>query len=150
METYKELRERQRAEVDALPLGFAFSDAQFEEMKKRLGVKDNSELYALSGSAGGFFRKVDAELIHGTFIRHAKERKAAIFTPDGINAEYLEAAFYYEMCNHEFAINWEGEENVLAAVEITPEQMKKHPEILEAWNRAKRRYYADAEKNGWN
>ena len=150
METYKELKERQQQEVNALPLGFAFSDAQFEQMKAKLGVKDNSELYALNSSAGGFFRKVDAELIHGTFARHRQERKAAIFTPDGINTEYLEAAFYYEMCNFEFAINPEGKENVLAEIEITPDQMREYPEILDAWNKAKRRYYSDAEKNGWN
>ena len=56
METYQELRTRQQKEVDALPLGFAFSEKQFEEMKAKLGVKENSELYRL-GSTGGFYRK---------------------------------------------------------------------------------------------
>ena len=40
METYQELRTRQQKEVDALPLGFAFSEKQFEEMKAKL----NSEM----------------------------------------------------------------------------------------------------------
>ena len=71
METYQELRTRQQKEVDALPLGFAFSEKQFEEMKAKLGVKENSELYRL-GNTGGFYRKIDADLIIGTFKRPGK------------------------------------------------------------------------------
>ena len=72
METYQELKARHEKEVNALPLGFAFSEEQFEEMKLKLGVKENSELYRL-GNTGGFYRKVDSELIHDTFKRHAEE-----------------------------------------------------------------------------
>ena len=146
METYKELRERQQKEVDALPLGFAFSDQQFEEMKKKLGVKDNSELRSLGH--GGFYRKVDSELIFGTFKRHRQEHKDRIFTPAGIDKEYLESMFYYEMCNHEFAINWDGTEEVLAVCRMEEKDLEI-PEIGAAWKAAKARYYADAEKNDW-
>ena len=47
METYQELNARHEKEVNALPLCFAFSEEQFEEMKLKLGVKENSELYRL-------------------------------------------------------------------------------------------------------
>ena len=114
METYQELRTRQQKEVDALPLGFAFSEKQFEEMKAKLGVKENSELYRL-GNTGGFYRKVDADLIIGTFKRHQEERQNAIFTANGINTVYVQSMIYYEMCNHEFAINHDGREEVLEA-----------------------------------
>ena len=78
METYRELKARQEKEVHALPFGFAFSETQFEEMKIKLGVTENSELYRL-GDTGGFYRKADSELILRTFKRHAEERKNAIF-----------------------------------------------------------------------
>lgn len=90
METYRELKARQEKEVHALPFGFAFSETQFEEMKIKLGVKENNELYRL-GDTGGFYRKTDSELIHRTFKRHAEERKNAIFTKSGINAEYVQS-----------------------------------------------------------
>ena len=77
METYQEFKARHEKEVNALPLGFAFSEEQFEEMKLKLGVKENSELYRL-GNTGGFYRKVDSELIHNTFKRHEEERRNAI------------------------------------------------------------------------
>ena len=35
---YAELRQRQRQEVNALPIGFAFSDRQFEEMMRGWGL----------------------------------------------------------------------------------------------------------------
>ena len=88
------------------------TEEQFEEMKLKLGVKENSELYRL-GNTGGFYRKVDSELIHGTFKRHMEERRKAIFTESGINAKYVQSMFYYEMCNHEFGINWDGKADVL-------------------------------------
>ena len=139
--------EKRPKEINALPIGFAFSDRQFEEMKAKLGVKENSELYRL-GSTGGFYRKIDSDLIHGTFDRHAKERRDRIFTPDGIDKEYLEEMFYFEMCNHEFAINHDGTAEVWAACFMEDDDMNV-PEIKEAWNTAKKRYYADAEKNDW-
>lgn len=74
METYRELKARQEKEVHALPFGFAFSETQFEEMKIKLGVKENSELYRL-GDTGGFYRKADSELIHRTFKRMRKNAK---------------------------------------------------------------------------
>ena len=148
METYRELKARQEKEVHALPFGFAFSETQFEEMKIQLGVKENSELYRL-GDTGGFYRKADSELIHRTFKRHAEERKNAIFTKSGINAEYVQSMFYYEMCNHEFGINWDGTADVLSACDITMEQLNSTPELKQAWNAAKKQYYAAAEKNGW-
>lgn len=146
METYQELRTRQQKEVDALPLGFAFSEKQFEEMKVKLGVKENSELYRL-GSTGGFYRKIDADLIIGTFKRHQEERQNAIFTANGINTVYVQSMIYYEMCNHEFAINHDGREEVLEACDLTEELLDKHSELKNAWNAARKQYYADAERN---
>ena len=148
METYQELKNRQQKEVDALPLGFAFSEKQFEEMKAKLGVKENSELYRL-GSTGGFYRKVDADLIIGTFKRHQEERQNAIFTANGINTVYVQSMIYYEMCNHEFAINHDGREEVLEACNLTEELLDKHSERKNAWNAASKQYYADAERNNW-
>ena len=145
---YAEQQARQEKEVHALPFGFAFSETQFEEMKIKLGVTENSELYRL-GDTGGFYRKTDSELIHRTFKRHAEERKNAIFTKSGINAEYVQSMFYYEMCNHEFGINWDGTADVLSACDITMEQLNSTPELKQAWNAAKKQYYAAAEKNSW-
>lgn len=38
MESYRELRDRQQKEFNELPLGFAFSDKQFDEMMGKWGL----------------------------------------------------------------------------------------------------------------
>ena len=148
MELYQELKKRHEEEMNALPLGFAFSNEQFEQMKVKLGVKEDHELYRL-GDTGGFYRKADSALILGTFKRHAEERKNAIFSFNGIHTEYVQSMFYYEMCNHEFGINWDGKAEVLSACDITEKQLNSIPELKQAWNAAEKQYYAAANKNGW-
>lgn len=148
METYKELKVRHQKEIEALPLGFAFSNEQFEEMKEKLGVKDNSELYRF-GSTGGFYRKADKELIFGTFDRQEQELQDAIFTPSGINTAYAVEMFEHEMFEHEYICNWDGDEDVLSACHLTEKQLDEHPELRKAYRKALGRYMRYADEHGW-
>ena len=80
MNKYAELRQRQQQEVNALPIGFAFGNRQFEEMMRGWGLdpeKDLDKIYRL-GRTGGYYKKTDAQLIHDTFSRHDAELQAAI------------------------------------------------------------------------
>ena len=43
MESYRELRDRQQKEFNELPLGFAFSDKQFDEMMEKWGLDPEKE-----------------------------------------------------------------------------------------------------------
>ena len=56
MNRYAEMRKRQQEEVNALPIGFAFGNRQFEEMMRGWGLdpeKDLDKIYRL-GNTGGF------------------------------------------------------------------------------------------------
>lgn len=78
MNKYAELRSRQQKEVNALPLGFAFSNRQFEEMMKGWGLDPEKDLDKIvSIGAGGYIQKKDRSLMHETFDRHRRERKEA-------------------------------------------------------------------------
>ena len=82
MNKYKELRDRQQAEVNALPLGFAFSNKQFDEMMRGWGLdpeKDLDKIFSIG--AGGYVQKKDHSLLHETYNRHERELKEAI-APD--------------------------------------------------------------------
>lgn len=140
-ETYQQLKARQEKETHALPIGFAFTEEQFEEMKSELGVKENSELYRL-GDTGGFYRKIDSPLIRATFKRHAKELEDAIFTEKGVSIKFAKDMFYHEMCNYEFGINPDGEEDVLNTCRLSKERLEKNPKLMKAWEQAKKKYYA--------
>lgn len=78
MESYRELRDRQQKEFDELPLEFAFSDKQFDEMMEKWGLdpeKDLDKIYKISG--GGFIQKKDHEHFREVLDRHNAEMEAA-------------------------------------------------------------------------
>ena len=75
MNRYAELCQRQQQETNALPIGFAFGNRQFEEMMRGWGLdpeKDLDKIYRL-GSTGGYSKKTDAQLIRDTLNRHEAE-----------------------------------------------------------------------------
>lgn len=73
---YLEWRKQSQEEFNAFPMGFAFNDEQFEEQKKKLGVKENDELISIG--YGGFIRKVDKQAFLD--MNKRQEEKAAVFT----------------------------------------------------------------------
>ena len=54
-ETYRQMKERVQKKFNAFPIGFAFSNQQFEDEMKRLNVKSPKELCSIG--AGGFINK---------------------------------------------------------------------------------------------
>ena len=110
---YAELRQRQRQEVNALPIGFAFSDRQFEEMMRSWGLdpeKDLDKIYRL-GRTGGYYKKTDAQLIHDTFSRHDAELQAAI-AEDKTGEGFIYEMFLCELDNHEYGYTMDTEETL--------------------------------------
>ncbi len=101
---YQELRQRQQKEFDALPLGFAFGDKQFEEMMKGWGLDakkkaDLDKIYSIG--YGGYIQKKDAPLLHETRKRHDKELEDAI-AADETGEGFVFEMFLYELDNHEY------------------------------------------------
>ena len=73
MNKYKELRDRQQAEVNALPLGFAFSNRQFDEMMRGWGLDPEKDLDKIvSIGAGGYIQKKGTE---GGYRRRPNRRR---------------------------------------------------------------------------
>ena len=129
---YREFKERTQNEFNSLPLMFAFSNKQFEEGKKKLGVKDNQELYSIGG--GGFIRKIDAPLLDEMTDRHNKEYEELMQ-----NDEFAYSAFYYELGNHEFCITLDPEDT-LDALCLTVEEVKNDPRLMKIFLKAKKDY----------
>jgi len=139
MITYKELKDRQEAEVNAFPLGFAFSNRQFEEMMIGWGLTkdDTDQIYRL-GSTGGFYRRSDAGSLHELFARHEAERATAI-ADDKIGEGYTYQMFAYELANHEYGYTRDFEQT-LDALELTLEQIQSDPKLRRGLNKALKKY----------
>ena len=105
--TYKEYKEARQKEANELPLKYAFSNEQFKEMMESWGltVNDTDKIYRLS-FGGGFYLKKDAEIIRAYFSKPSEIKK---YMRD---KEFALEAFEYEMDNHEYAINWQGDWDV--------------------------------------
>ncbi len=128
MNRYAELRKRQQAEFNMLPLGFAFSDKQFKEMMKGWGLdpeKDVDKLYSIPG--GGFVQKKDHALLHETTERHSAELKAAI-EADETGEGFIYEMFLYELDNHEYGYTGDTE-GALDALGYTADEVLGNPRL---------------------
>ena len=103
-ETYKEMTDRHRAEINALPLAFAFSGEQLQEVLKAWNI---TEKEAIAGAItpighGSYIRTTDKDLVNDTFKRIREERQAAI-EADTTGAGFIYQMFRTELNNHEFS-----------------------------------------------
>lgn len=134
---YATLRERQQEEFNKLPLGFAFSNKQFNEMMKGWGLdpdKDLDKIYRIPG--GGFVQKKDHALLHETMDRNQKEMKEAIAAdPDGTG--FIYEMFLYEMDNHEYGYTGDLEDT-LDALGMTLEEIAASEKLTVGLEKAKR------------
>ena len=128
MESYRELRDRQQKEFNELPLGFAFSDKQFDEMMEKWGLdpeKDLDKIYRVPG--GGFIQKKDHEHFHEVLDRHNAEMEAAkAADEDG-------TGFLYQMFKYEYTGDFE---DALDSLGLTWEEVAASPRLLKALDKA--------------
>ena len=135
MNHYEELRQRQQQEVNALPLGFAFSRKQFDEMMKAWGLhpeRDRKEICSIGG--GGYVQKKDYTLLHQTMNRHEEELAAAI-AADRNGNEFIYQMFLCELDNHEFGYTGDAE-RTLDALGYTMEQVTADKRLWKGFERA--------------
>lgn len=135
MESYRELRNRQQKEFDELPLGFAFSDKQFDEMMEKWGLdpeKDLDKIYRVPG--GGFIQKKDHEHFHEVLDRHNVEMEAAK-AADEDGTGFLYQMFKYELDNHEYGYTGDFEDT-LDSLGLTWEEVAASPRLLKALDKA--------------
>lgn len=103
---YQEYKEKRQKEFNALPIFWAFSEKQFAEAMEERGLTedDTDQIYSLG--MGGYYLRSDADVIREYFNRPDELRELMN------EREFAESAFYYEMQNHEYPINWQGDWDV--------------------------------------
>lgn len=136
METYIEMKNRHQAEVDALPLAFAFSRDQYRDQLEKLGVSEeaanNGAIIGLGG--GGFIRSCDKDLVIGTFERIHDEEQAAI-AADTTGDGFIYQMFLCELNNHEFSYTGDIHET-LDALSITEEDINSNKALQNGLRKA--------------
>lgn len=152
--TYREYKTARQGEFNALPIFWAFSNNQFEEAMRERGLtmQDTDKVFSLGH--GGFALKSDKEVILA-FLKKEDPLPELMKDP-----AFAASAFYEEMCNHEYAINSQGDWDVCACFgncEYSAEkdgadyltEMGYGNDTISAYFHAKNVYWKDAEKHGW-
>ena len=141
MNKYAELKNKIQKEFDEFPFGFAFSNKQFEEMKEKLGVKDNSELISIG--AGGFIRKTDEKALDELINGKEKRMKEAI-AEDKTGEGFIKDMFLYELANHEYCITYDLRDT-LEALDLTINEIMEDPRLKLGLELARNEYLATPE-----
>lgn len=160
--TYEQYRSRHQDDFNKLPIFWAFGREQFEKALAERGIKpEEASERVVSVGSGGLCLKEDVPII-----------KAWMNQPDELaelmkDYTFAEDAIYYEMCNHEYAINWQRNWDVLncfaaSELEYYEDDMGEAEAIAAymddlGWNEdtrrafmdARRRYMRDASENEW-
>lgn len=139
--TYVELMKKHQQELTDFPIAYAFSEEQLKEALVKLGVDNVSECVTVF-EHGDIVKREDAPKLIEMMKRHNRELQEALK-----DEEFAEAAFLYEMDNHEYAINWSADEDVLNCFNLTFKELKEM-NLADAYNRARNKHMKHAEEWG--
>ena len=133
---YLELKRKQQEEVNNFPMVFAFSNEQFEEGMKKLGltVDDTDKVYSIPG--GGFIRKTDSKALTDMLNRHGEEMEKAI-AEDTTGENFIYEMFRYELNNHEYGYTRDITDT-LNSLDLTVEDLNNDDRLLKGLNKAKK------------
>lgn len=134
---YLELQKKHQKELEEFPIAYAFNDQQLEEALKKLGAT-KEECVTVFGH-GDIVKRENAR----PFVKMLEDQREEMLQKIKDDADFAEAAFLYEMDNHEYAINWSGDEDVLACFGLTFEKINQWG-LQMAWNRARDRHMEHA------
>ena len=139
---YLDLKKQHEKEVADFPIAYAFNDEQLIEALEKLGAKSVSECVTVLGH-GDIVKKTDAK----RFVDMLKQQVIDLKTRMIEDNEFAEAAFLYEMDNHEYAINWSGDEDVLRCFAMKEEELEQL-DLVDAYLRARKQHMKNAKEWG--
>lgn len=139
VQVYAKFIERQREELNNFPIAYAFNQQQLDEALEKLGVTDLYDCVTVFNH-GDIVKRDDAPKLIELMRRHTQEMADAMK-----DKEFAEAAFLYEMDNHEYAINWDGDDDVLNCFGLDFEKLRELG-LEDAYRRARKQHMKHAQE----
>ena len=136
---YLDLRKRHQQELEEFPIAYAFNEKQLEEALIKLNTT-KEEVVTVFGH-GDIVKRENAK----PFIKMLEDQQEELLQRIRDDEEFAEAAFAYEMDNHEYAINWSGDDDVLDCFGLSFEKINKWG-LHRAWKRAVAQHMENARK----
>lgn len=138
---YLDFKKQQEKEFAEFPIAYAFNEKQLEEALEKLGAT-KEECVTVFGH-GDIVKRENAKDLIKLLERHTEELKQKLIE----DVKFAEAAFLYEMDNHEYAINWSADEDVLDCFSINWDFIRKHG-LQMAYDSARNKHMRNAEEWG--
>ena len=138
---YLDLQKRHQKELEDFPIAYAFNDKQLEEALAKLGAT-KEECVSVFGH-GDIVKRTDAKALVKMLEHQTKELREKMRT----DKEFAYEAFLYEMDNHEYAINWSGDDDVLDCLNLNWDMIRKWGLQL-VYDQARNQHMRNAEKWG--
>ena len=135
---YLNLQKRHQQELENFPMAYAFSEKQLEEALEKLGA-EKSECVTVFGH-GDVVKKKDVPALYAMLKRHTQELHEALQDKD-----FAESAFLYEMDNHEYAINYDGDADVMACFNLDEKKLNEMG-LNDAYRKARKAHFKHAEE----
>ena len=132
MSKYSDYKKQVEKMINNFPIGFAFSQKQFEEAKQKLNVKPGEKLIKIGG--GGFIKKSDLAAYDKMFDDIDSMFKRLI-EEDTTGTGFIYDMFSYELSNHEYCITYEIDDT-LNALDLTIEEINSNPSLLKGLKKA--------------
>ena len=139
---YLDLKKKHEQEVSDFPVAYAFNDEQLKEALIKLGAKSVDECVTVFGH-GDVVKRENAK----PFIQMLKHHRIELKDKMRHDHEFAEAAFLYEMDNHEYAINWDGDEEILSCFGLSEDEVTEFG-LKTAYMNARRRHMKNAREWG--
>jgi hypothetical protein len=139
---YLEMKRRHEEEMNDFPIAYAFNDEQLQQALEKLGVASTKECVTVFGH-GDIVKRENAKPLVDMLARHTNEIRDKLKE----DVEFAEAAFLYEMDNHEYAINWSADEDVLECFCIDWDFIRKYG-LQMAYDSARNKHFKHMEDWG--
>ena len=136
---YLDLKQRHQREVEEFPIAYAFNGKQLKEAIAKLGAT-KQEVTTLG--YGTVIKRSDIPALDELMENHRHELKMAMKDKD-----FAYEAFLYEMDNHEYAINFDGDAEVLSCFNLVYAQLEDL-DLEEVYQRAARQHLKNAQEWG--
>lgn len=134
MESYRQMQERHQKEMNDFPIAFAYSDQQFDDGMRKLGLDPSETDKVVRVFYGAFIRREDYDALMEMFERHSKEERDAFIKNED---DWAYHAFRYELANHEYSYTGDYEP-ALEACGFTLDELKQYPDLVVTFRRAMR------------
>ena len=143
-ETYQAMQERHQQEVNAFPMKWAFTNQQFEQGMRELGLRPTQTSKIVGIGGGGFIRRSDKKAFIDMFKRQDAERKAAL-AAQKTGSEYAYQMFLHELGNHEYIVTGDLTDT-LDACGLSGEDINNDPKLQISLARAIKDYMEAADQ----